>query len=146
MNPIVRESLKIPGEVQSVPVIHPSVQVLGSLLEHFGIHVNILQRPRWCRRLGAAKTLLAMDGRGGWHGANILGIGSPFAFGNFDRDETRQALLLARSADGGEFAADGHGWWRDGVLDGGAGAESGFHGMQVVVVPPASRVVCVFSR
>lgn len=46
----------------------------------------------------------------------ILRIGGPITFRNFDGNQAGQRLLLTRAVQSGEFAANGHGRRRDGVF------------------------------
>jgi hypothetical protein len=74
------------------------------------------------------------------HAAKVLRVRIPLAAGHFDGNETRQALGMLRSSQGRIFASDRDlGGW-DGILRyaGPRAAQVRFHGLHVVIMPPAT--------
>ena len=72
-----------------------------------------------------------------WGVSKVIGIGSPFAFGYFNGNQTGQTLLLARSIQCWEFAAysDTGVWdWVFEVASSLAVSQARFHRMQIIIM------------
>lgn len=135
-----------------MPIVNPDAEIL----RHFGQVLRRLKRPvNWLlsdrRRRPRAGSRWRIIGfllhwRENRRATQVGGIRTPFAFRDFDRNQTSQTLLLARSTQSWILAADGDCRRGDWILRHACtgAAECCLHRLNIVVVPPATVGVVSF--